>query len=629
MDTPEKSIEATNGADLTLNPSDEQKSVEVAKEETAAVETEPAENNGDAATEAEEKVKEETAKPAPASAEEVAAELRILAEAAPDTVSREEISRLRHLFMVFRKADDDKARQQFIENGGNEADFAPEATALDAEVATLIETIKERKNALMAEQEAQRKKNFEAKEALIEEINSMSAEADNVNRQFPRFREIQQEFKAIGDVPPQNATEQWKKYQDAVEHFYDQLKINKDLRDYDFKKNLDTKLHLCDEAEALTSEPDIIVAFKRLQDLHAKWRETGPVAKEFREEIWNRFKDASAAVNKKYQAYFEERKAKEAENEQAKTAICEQVEAIDLDSLKSFNAWNDATKVILTAQEDWKKLGFASRKANNALFARFRAVCDRFFELKADYYKSVKNEMAENLRRKNALADEAEQLKESTDWKATAERLSAMQKEWRTIGAVPKKNSDAVWQRFQSACDYFFEQRKKNLSDSRHTEQSNLKAKKALIAALRETSDDATREQVQEAIRDAQAKWNEIGHVPFREKDKVYEEFRAAINELYAKHNVREQRSGMARFENSLSEMESDAGKLRRERERLSRVLEGKRSELTTYNNNLGFLSVKSSSGSSLLRDIERRSQRIKDDITDLENKIRLIDEKL
>lgn len=617
MDNPEKSMDTNLTPDLTLQTAGADIAVESTQENVIA---EPVESTT---------TDDKTERPSYATAEEVAARLRILAEADPDDVAREEISLLRHLFTTFRKAEDEIERDKFVSDGGNEADFNPQATPLDAEVATLFNTIREKKNARLAETEAKRQRNYELKENLIAEINAMSADADNVNRQFPRFREIQQEFKSIGEVPPQFVTEQWKKYQDAIEHFYDQLKVNKDLRDYDFKKNLDTKLHLCDEAEALQNEPDIIIAFKRLQDLHLKWRETGPVAKESREEIWNRFKDASANINKKYQAYFEERKARELENEQAKTAICERVEAIDLDQLNSFNAWNDATKQILEAQEDWKKLGFASKKANNALFTRFRAACDRFFELKAAYYKSIKDTMSENLRRKTELVEEAEKLKDSTDWKATADRLSAMQKEWRTIGTVAKKQSDQVWERFQAACDYFFEQRKKNLNESRHAEQANLKAKKAITASLLEISPEASRDEVREAIRNAQAQWNEIGHVPFREKDKIYEEFRAAINSLYAAHNLREQRSGMARFETALNEMESDTGKLRRERERLTRVLEGKRSELTTYNNNLGFLNVKSSSGSSLLRDIERRSQRIKDDIADLENKIRLIDEKL
>ena len=372
----------------------------------------------------------------------------------------------------------------------------------------------------------------------------------------------------------------------------------------------------------------MIAAFKRLQDLHITWRETGPVAKEQREEIWNRFKEASAAVNKKYQSYFEERKAREQENENAKTAICERIEALDFESLNSFNAWNDMTKNILQAQEDWRKLGFASKKVNNSLFARFRATCDKFFALKAEYYKSVKEDMAANLEKKIALCEQAEALKDSTDWKATAEKLTELQRQWKAIGTVPKKRSDEVWHRFQQACDYFFEQKKRDLSQSRKAEQENLRAKRALTASLKEIAPDAPRQDVVAAIKEAQAKWSEIGHVPFREKDKVYEEFRAVINDLYKSHDLKDTRANFARFENSINEI-SDDNKLMRERERLARVLETKRAELATYQNNLGFFNFKSTSGTTMLRDIERKTQRIRDDIADLEKKIALIDTRL
>lgn len=500
--------------------------------------------------------------------------------------------------------------------------------AIDDMSRQLLNSIKEKKAARAAEVEAELQRNYEKKNALIDEITAMSNDTDNVNRHFTRFREIQQEFKSVGDVAPQQMSDQWKRYQEAVEIFYDQLKVNKDLRDYDFKKNLETKLQLCAEAEQLDAEADVIAAFKRLQDLHVIWRETGPVDKEQREEIWARFKEASAVVNKKYQAFFEERKAREQENENAKTAICERLEALDFDALKSFNAWNDMTKTILQAQEDWRKLGFASKKANNALFTRFRAVCDKFFAQKAEYYKSVKEDMAANLEKKIALCEQAEALKDSTDWKATADKLTELQRRWKTIGSVPKKRSDEVWKRFQEACDFFFEQKKRDLSQSRKSEQENLRAKRALTASLKEIAADAPRQEVVAAIKDAQARWNEIGHVPFREKDKVYEEFRAVINELYKVHDLKDTRANFARFENSINEM-SDSGKLSRERERLARVLETKRSELTTYQNNLGFFNFKSTSGSSMLRDIERKTQRIRDDIADLEKKIALIDGRL
>ena len=554
--------------------------------------------------------------------------LTSIAQADADEISREEVSRLKQRYYLLRKATDEEARRQFIANGNDAEAFIPEEDPADEVLRQLLNAIKEKKAARAAEVEATLQRNYEVKDSLIAEITAMSNDTDNVNKHFTRFREIQQEFKTVGDVAPQLMSDQWKRYQDAVEIFYDQLKINKDLRDYDFKKNLELKLQLCADAEQLDAETDVIAAFKRLQDLHVTWRETGPVEKEQREAIWARFKEASTVVNKKYQAFFEERKAREQENETAKTALCERVEAIEIDSINSFNAWNDATKVILQAQEDWRKLGFASKKANNQLFARFRAVCDKFFAQKAEYYKTVKDEMAANLEKKISLCEQAEALKDSTDWKATADKLTDLQHKWKTIGAVPKKRSDEVWKRFQEACDYFFEQKKQDLSQSRKAEQENLRAKRALTASLKEIDAKASRQEVVAAIKNAQARWNEIGHVPFRDKDKVYEEFRAVINELYKTHDLKDSRANFARFENSINEM-SDSGKLARERERLARVLETKRSELTTYQNNLGFFNFKSTSGSSMLRDIERKTQRIRDDIADLEKKIALIDDRL
>lgn len=613
---------ADESVDLTANPIPDSSQPEVENEEvnTSAVAADVATDDNEA--------KEAVPAIDEMSEADIIITLTALAQAQADEISRDEVSRLKQRYYALRKATDEEARKQFIANGNDPEAFIPEEDPADEVLRQLLNSIKEKKAARAAEVEAELQRNYEKKNALIDEITAMSNDTDNVNRHFTRFREIQQEFKTVGDVAPQQMSDQWKRYQEAVEIFYDQLKVNKDLRDYDFKKNLETKLQLCAEAEQLDAEADVIAAFKRLQDLHVTWRETGPVDKGQREEIWTRFKEASAVVNKKYQAFFEERKAREQENENAKTAICERLEALDFDSLKSFNAWNDMTKTILQAQEDWRKLGFASKKANNALFTRFRAVCDKFFAQKAEYYKSVKEDMAANLEKKIALCEQAEALKDSTDWKATADKLTELQRRWKTIGSVPKKRSDEVWKRFQEACDFFFEQKKRDLSQSRKSEQENLRAKRALTASLKEIAADAPRQEVVAAIKDAQARWNEIGHVPFREKDKVYEEFRAVINELYKVHDLKDTRANFARFENSINEM-SDSGKLSRERERLARVLETKRSELTTYQNNLGFFNFKSTSGSSMLRDIERKTQRIRDDIADLEKKIALIDGRL
>lgn len=555
--------------------------------------------------------------------------LAVIAEKPAVEIGRDEVARVKQQFYAIRKIELEKEKAEFIEKGNEVAAFAAMPNELEEKFKELLGVIKEKKTALLAEQEAERQKNYERKLQIIDEIKSLAADTDNVNRTFPRFKELQQEFKTVGDVSPTVVTEQWKQYQEAVEAFYDQLKINKELRDYDFKKNLDTKQLLCNEAEKLDEEKDVVVAFKRLQELHEKWRETGPVAKEIREEIWTRFKDASAVINKKYQAFFEERKAREQANENAKIAICERIEALDFDSLKSYVAWEEMTKTILAAQEDWKKLGYASKKMNNALFARFRETCDKFFEMKAAYFKSIKDDFANNLEKKIALCEKAEALKDSTDWKKTTDELVALQKEWKTIGAVAKKHSDAVWKRFLAACDCFFEEKKKKTSGTRQVEQVNLKLKKEIIAKLGDITAETPREDAIKQVKELMAQWQQVGHVPYRDKDKVYESYRAKIDELYNRLDMRGSQARMASFEESVNDMSGDENKLYRERERLMRSYEQKRNELNTYENNLGFFNSKSKSGDSMLRELDRKIQRIKEDLATLEQKIKVIDSHL
>ena len=563
------------------------------------------------------------------SKEELLTAITDLSQKDATDIGRDEVSRLKQQFYAIRKNEIEKEKAEFIENGNEEAAFAAKTDELEEKFKEALNVIKEKKAALLAAQEAERQNNFEQKTKILEEIKALAADTDNVNRTFNRFKELQQEFKNVGEVPPTVATDQWKQYQDAVEAYYDQLKINKELRDYDFKKNLEIKQLICEEAEKLAEETDIIVAFKRLQDLHEKWREVGPVAKDIREEIWGRFKDASAIINKKYQAYFEERKNREQDNENAKTAICERIEALDFESLKSYSAWDDMTKVILEAQEDWKKLGFASKKMNNVLFARFRETCDKFFEMKANYFKNIKDDLATNLEKKIALCEKAEALKDSTDWKKTTDEFVALQKEWKTIGAVAKKHSEVVWRRFLAACDYFFEEKKKKTSGVRQTEQANLKLKKEVIAKLGAIAEDTPREEAIKQVKELMAQWQEIGHVPYREKDKVYEAYRAKVDELYKRFDMRGSQARMSNFEDSVNEMSGDENKLYRERERLMRNYEQKRNELNTYENNMGFFNSKSKSGDSMLRELERKIQRIKEEIATLEQKIKVIDSHL
>lgn len=413
-----------------------------------------------------------------------------------------------------------------------------------------------------------------------------------------------------------------------MEKFYDHLKMNKELRDLDFKKNLEAKRQLIDEAKALAENPDALDAFRKLQELHNQWRELGPVAKEIREEIWDEFKAASTVINKRHQDYFEQRKASEQANETGKTAICEEIEKIDTDALKSFAAWDEATRQIIELQKKWKEFGFASRKANNLLFSRFRKACDDFFEKKTEYFKKTKEEFNENLEKKVALCEKAEALKDLNDVRKAADEVVKLQAEWKKIGSVPRKQSDAIWQRFQTACNFFFDERKRLSNAKRQEENANLAAKKDVIERLKAIPKDAERKDVIATVRELQNEWQKIGFVPFRAKDKVYEEYRKELNAIFENFDIRESRNRMNNFKEQIENLKDDSQKMGRERDRLMRVLEAKRNDLKTFENNLGFFNVKSSAGNSMLKEIERKIKRLKEEIKDVEEKINLLDSK-
>jgi len=566
----------------------------------------------------------------PLTKEDILAKLQSLADNDAADINADEMGRIKQQFYQLKNDEQRAAREAFIAEGGDPLAFDPALDPMEEKFKELFNVVKEKKNELRARQDAERQSNLEAKQAIIDELTTMSEDADNVNRHYNRAKELQAQFLTIGEVPPTEASALWKKYQDARERFYDQLKINKELRDYDFKKNLAEKQLLCEQAEALNAETDVIVAFRRLQELHDKWREIGPVSKELREELWLRFKDASAAVNKRYQAYFEERKAREQANEEAKAALCERVEALDFSTLKTYADWDAMTKTIMEAQADWKKTGFASRKANNTLFARFRATCDNFFTLKAGFFKEMKEALAGNLARKTALCERAEALKDSTDWRRTTDELVALQKEWKTIGAVPKKYSDSIWRRFMDACDSFFDHKKEVTQGQRSTEQANLKAKQEIIDRLRMLMGDNApameRAELQKLLVELREQWQSIGHVPFKLKDVIYDEYRQLQRDVEKKYDLRQTRARRAEFEASVADMAGDRSKLNRERDRLVRALESRRNDLATYSNNLGFLSFKSKGGESMMREMERRMERLRDEIKELEEKIRIVD---
>lgn len=541
---------------------------------------------------------------------------------------KEDVVRVRVAFAAIRKEELAKEKEAFIAKGNEEAAFAPAADELEEQFKSLYAEIKEKRAAYNAAQDALKAENLAKKREIISKINEIAEDADNVNRQYSTVQQLQQDFKAIGEVPSENDTEVWKSYQVAVERFYDLLKMNKELRDYDFKKNLEQKQALCAEAEALDEEADIVDAFKKLQQLHTSWREIGPVSKEIREELWTRFKNASAVINKKYQSFFEERKANEKKNAEGKEALCVKIEAISTDNLKTYAAWDEATKAIIGLQEEWKKLGFASRKVNTELFARFRKSCDEFFAKKAEFFKRMKDELAANLAKKIELCEKAEALKDSTEWKKTTDALIALQKEWKTVGPVVKKHSDTVWKRFIAACDAFFEEKKKQNVNVHSVEHENLKQKKDIIAQINSILENKETEDAPNKVRELMKKWQEVGHVPYKEKDKVYAEYKAAIDKAFEQLDMKAKKARMANFANSINQM-SDTGKVYHERERLVRAYEMKSQELKTYENNLGFFNAQSKSGNSLVKEMERKIANIKEEIAMLEQKIKLIDEKI
>ena len=542
---------------------------------------------------------------------------------------KDDVASVKHAFYALRKTELEAEKAAFVEKGNEESAFAPMTDEAEEKLKELLSKYREMKARQQEAFEAAMQANLEKKQSIIAELSAIVDDPDNINKQYLRFQQLQQDFKGVGSVPPSEDKNIWKDFQTITERFYDLWKINKELRDYDFKKNLEAKQGLCEEAEALADEKDILAAFKKLQALHDKWREVGPVVKDLREDLWRRFKDASTVINKKHQSFFEDRKEKEKENEVAKTAICEEAESMDFSTLTTYAKWDEATKQIIALQERWKTLGFAARKVNNELFARFRKVCDDFFASKAAFFKKMKDEASSNLAKKHQLCEKAEALKDSTDWKKTAEELTALQKEWKTIGPVSKKSGDAVWKRFIAACDYFFENKNKNMSNARQEEHANLKAKKAIVERIKAIDGTLPKDEIRKLLKDLSLEFQNVGHVPYKEKDKIYEEYKKELNAAYDKFDINESHARMEHFANSMEELSGDKNKLYREREKLVRLYEQKKNEIKTYENNLGFFNITSKSGGNVLKEMEKRISLAKADLLTLEKKIELIDEKI
>lgn len=565
----------------------------------------------------------------PQTQEEVVARVKELAEAdAP--AEKQELDALKQAFYKIHKANVAAARAQFIENGGEPEAFLPTPNVLEDEFKAAMNVIKQKRAELQAELDRQKEENLQKKQEILERIKALSATPEEANQAYKEFKELQNQWKELTLVPAEKANELWKTYQLYVEQYYDQLKLNNEFREYDFKKNLEIKTRLCETAEKLNEEADVISAFQQLQALHQEFKETGPVAKELREEIWARFKAASTAVNKRHQQYFEELKQKEEENLAHKTALCEKIEAVDLTAIKTATAWEAQTQQIIEMQKEWRTIGFAPQKMNVKIFERFRGACDRFFTEKAAFFKRLKEEQAQNLAKKTELCEKAEALKDSTDWKATADKLMQIQKEWKTIGAVPKKHSESLWQRFIGACDYFFEQKGKNTASQRGEEKENLQKKEQVIEKLKALLESDEEENKQDAVRELMREWNEIGFVPFKEKDKIYKAYHETVDQLFKALNMSAARRRLDNFKNNLKNDAKEGGQgLSRERERLVRAYENKRSEIKTYENNLGFLTCSSKKGSSLLNEMNKKMEKLKDELNLIGEKIAAIDKEM
>lgn len=600
-------------------------------EETKAPET-PANMAEEVATNtinAESTTEEEVVSVGQLSKEEILDQLASLVE--KTDASRNEVEALKQAYYKIRRNEVDELKKAFIDNGGEEQNFTAPEDEAENKLKELLTIYKEKRAAILAEEERVKAENYALKLQLIDQLKALTESQEDFNKLYNDFKEIQQKWKEIKNVPQEHLNELWKNYQVYSEKFYDLIKINNQFRDYDFKKNLELKTALCETVEKLQTETDVISAFHQLQKLHQQWREIGPVAKELRENLWNRFKAASTVINKRHQEHFEMLKSKEQDNLEAKTAICEQIESIDYALLKSFKDWEEKNKEIISLQEKWKTIGFAPKKSNVKIFERFRKACDTYFNRKSEFYKNIKEEMEKNLVLKKALCEKAEALKDSTDWKNTSDKLIALQKEWKTVGAVARKHSDIVWKRFITACDYFFEQKNKNVSSQKNVEQTNLAAKKAIIEKIKAIDESNYNEAITE-LKGYMAEWNAIGHVPFKEKDKIYKEYHEAVDSQFDRFREDQSDRKMQAFRNNLNELgnkEKAKGKLFNEREKLMRMYERMKNELQTYENNIGFLSISSKGGSGLIKEMERKIEKLKDEMALTIKKIEAIDENL
>ena len=532
-----------------------------------------------------------------------------------ETPTKEEVEQLKSLFYKLHIQEREQQLHEYLDAGGDTDKYIIKPDNTEAEFKAEMAIIRERRQKVFLEQEAEKQENLKKKQDIIEKIRQMVTSPEEANQQYQEFKQLQQDWREIQSVPAENATELWRTYQLYVEQYYDLLKLNSEAREYDFKKNLEAKTRICEIAEKLADEPDAISAFHQLQDLHQQYREIGPVAKEFREEIWVRFKAASTIINKRHQQHFEDIRALEEENLSKKTALCEKVEALAAQDCKNSSDYENLTKEIISLQAEWKTIGFAPQKMNVKIFERFRSACDSFFQKKNTFFKEMKERFAENISKKQALVEQATALMDSTDWKATGDKIQELQKEWKKIGMVPKKIGDQLWQDFLNACNHFYEARNAASAGARNEERENLQQKRDIIAALEKLAETAG-ENLQKSTQELIAKFNAIGHVPFRDKDKVYDDYHSALDKIHKVMNANSQRRRMDSFKQNIKNAaKRGEGAVENERLRLNRRLDQLKQELKTYENNLGFLSISSKKGNTLLDEMNRRVEKLKEDI--------------
>ena len=594
--------------------------VEQPKQEASAAQTETETE----LTETEQEIVQQTFR----TKDEVVARVQEIAQS-DDIGDKTELNLLKQLFYKFHNAETEEAFRAFIEAGGEEEKFVPQIDPAEPLFREAMQTIRERRAAILEAQEKQKQENLKRKLEILERIQQLTSTPEEANKNFDEFKALQSEWKEIKAVPAERATELWKNYQLYVEQFYDLLKLGHELRDYDFKKNLEIKMRLIQQAEALAENPDVLQAFNQLQALHQEWKETGPVAKEIREDVWAKFKEVSTIINKKHQAYFEAIKAREEENLTRKTALCEQLEAIETDGLKTFADWDAITQKIKELQAEWKTIGFAPQKMNTAIFERFRQGCDTFFEKKTTFFRNLKEELNANLAKKKELVEKAETLMESTEWRSTGDILINLQKQWKEIGTVPRKYSEDLWKRFTTACDHFFEARQAATADTRNEEKANKEQKLGIIAQLKELA-EAEGDNIIAQVKELQQKWNEVGHVPFRDKETLYKEYRAICDKIYDAYGVSQTKRRLNNFRQNLQQrVEKEAGSLDTERQRMQRAYERMVAEIKTYENNIGFLSSSSKKGNSLVEAMNKKIEKLRDELNLLAQKIKAVDEQI